>query len=92
MILKGQGQARLHLKSNDPWSREWGPVQSAKSGPTPTPPGALGSATSAPSNGARPLPRRNRIRMGPQVVPPTECFDPGPKRRALTPTQTLDLA
>ena len=27
MILEGQGQARLHLKSNDPWSHEWGPVQ-----------------------------------------------------------------
>ena len=27
MILEGQGQARLHLKFNDPWSHEWGPVQ-----------------------------------------------------------------
>src|SRR5208283_3496835 len=27
LILEGQGQARLHLKSNDPWSHEWGPVQ-----------------------------------------------------------------
>src|SRR5271166_3297448 len=27
LILEGQGQARLHLKSNPPWSREWGPVQ-----------------------------------------------------------------
>src|ERR1700680_150186 len=26
LILEGQGQARLHLKSNHPWSREWGPV------------------------------------------------------------------
>jgi hypothetical protein len=26
LILEGQGQARLHLKSNDPWSHEWGPV------------------------------------------------------------------
>jgi hypothetical protein len=24
--LKGQRQARLHLKFNDPWSHEWGPV------------------------------------------------------------------
>ena len=24
MILEGQGQARLHLKFNDPWSHEWG--------------------------------------------------------------------
>jgi len=29
LILEGQGQARLHLKSNDPWSYEWGPVQVA---------------------------------------------------------------
>jgi hypothetical protein len=29
LILQGQGQARLHLKSNTPWSREWGPVQRA---------------------------------------------------------------
>jgi len=28
LILVGQGQARLHLKFNDPWSHEWGPVQS----------------------------------------------------------------
>src|SRR5208283_3718287 len=27
LILEGQGQARLHLKFNDPWSHEWGPVQ-----------------------------------------------------------------
>ena len=27
MILEGQRQARLHLKFNDPWSHEWGPVQ-----------------------------------------------------------------
>ncbi len=27
LILEGQRQARLHLKSDDPWSREWGPVQ-----------------------------------------------------------------
>src|SRR5271166_3258905 len=27
LILEGQGQARLHLKSNDPWSHQWGPVQ-----------------------------------------------------------------
>ena len=27
-ILEGQRQARLHLKFNDPWSHEWGPVQS----------------------------------------------------------------
>ena len=26
LILEGQGQARLHLKSNAPWSHEWGPV------------------------------------------------------------------
>ena len=26
MILEGQRQARLHLKFNDPWSHEWGPV------------------------------------------------------------------
>jgi hypothetical protein len=26
LILEGQRQARLHLKSNDPWSHEWGPV------------------------------------------------------------------
>ena len=29
-ILEGQGQARLHLKSNDPWSHEWGPVHTAR--------------------------------------------------------------
>lgn len=29
MILEGQRQARLHLKFNDPWSHEWGPVQAA---------------------------------------------------------------
>ena len=28
MILEGQGQARLHLKSNRPWSHQWGPVHS----------------------------------------------------------------
>ena len=28
LILEGQGQARLHLKFNDPWSHEWGPVHS----------------------------------------------------------------
>jgi hypothetical protein len=27
LILEGQRQARLHLKFNDPWSHEWGPVQ-----------------------------------------------------------------
>ena len=27
LILEGQGQARLHLKSNAPWSHERGPVQ-----------------------------------------------------------------
>src|SRR5271166_1627680 len=27
LILEGQGQARLHLKSNPPWSHQWGPVQ-----------------------------------------------------------------
>ena len=27
LILEGQGQARSHLKSNVPWSHEWGPVQ-----------------------------------------------------------------
>ena len=27
-FLKDKGKARLHLKSNDPWSREWGPAQS----------------------------------------------------------------
>jgi hypothetical protein len=27
LIFEGQGQARLHLKSNHPWSHEWGPVQ-----------------------------------------------------------------
>jgi hypothetical protein len=27
LILEGQQQARLHLKFNDPWSHEWGPVQ-----------------------------------------------------------------
>ena len=27
MILEGQRQARLHLNFNDPWSHEWGPVQ-----------------------------------------------------------------
>ena len=26
MILEGQEQARLHLKSNDPVSHEWGPA------------------------------------------------------------------
>ncbi len=26
LFLEGQGQARLHLKSKDPWSHEWGPV------------------------------------------------------------------
>ena len=26
LILEGQGQARLHLKSNPSWSHEWGPV------------------------------------------------------------------
>ena len=26
LILEGQRQARLHLKFNDPWSLEWGPV------------------------------------------------------------------
>ena len=26
LILEGQRQARLHLKFNDPWSHEWGPV------------------------------------------------------------------
>ena len=29
LILEGQGQARLHLKSKDPWSHEWGPVHIA---------------------------------------------------------------
>ena len=28
LILEGQGQARSHLKSNAPWSHEWGPVHS----------------------------------------------------------------
>src|SRR5271165_1783675 len=28
LILEGQGQARLHLKFNDPWSYEWGPAHS----------------------------------------------------------------
>jgi putative transposase len=28
LIIKGQGQARLHLKSKPPWSHQWGPVQS----------------------------------------------------------------
>jgi hypothetical protein len=27
LILEGQGQARLHLKSNHPWSHQWGPAQ-----------------------------------------------------------------
>ena len=27
LILEGQGQAKLHLKSNGPWSHEWGPLQ-----------------------------------------------------------------
>jgi hypothetical protein len=27
LIIKGQGQARLHLKSKPPWSHQWGPVQ-----------------------------------------------------------------
>src|SRR5271169_4922375 len=27
LILEGQEQARLHLKSNPPWSHQWGPVQ-----------------------------------------------------------------
>jgi len=27
VILEGQGQARLHLKFNDPSTHEWGPVQ-----------------------------------------------------------------
>jgi hypothetical protein len=27
LILEGQGQARLHLKSKISWSHEWGPVQ-----------------------------------------------------------------
>ena len=27
LILEGQRQARLHLKFNDLWSHEWGPVQ-----------------------------------------------------------------
>ena len=26
LILEGQGQATSHLKSNVPWSHEWGPV------------------------------------------------------------------
>ena len=30
LILEGQGQARSHLKSNVPWSHEWGPVQSVR--------------------------------------------------------------
>ena len=30
MILEGQGQARLHLKSIPSWSHEWGPVQSQR--------------------------------------------------------------
>jgi hypothetical protein len=29
LIFEGQGQARLHLKSKLPWSREWGPVQTS---------------------------------------------------------------
>ena len=29
LILEGQGQARLHLNFNDPWSHEWGPVHEA---------------------------------------------------------------
>ena len=29
LILEGQGQASLHLKSNPPWSHEWGPVHTA---------------------------------------------------------------
>ena len=29
-ILEGQGQARLHLKSNPKWSHEWGPVQTVR--------------------------------------------------------------
>src|SRR5208283_4598333 len=27
LIFERQGQARLHLKSNPPWSHQWGPVQ-----------------------------------------------------------------
>jgi hypothetical protein len=30
LILEGQRQARLHLKFNDPWSHEWGPVHSER--------------------------------------------------------------
>src|SRR5208337_718216 len=30
LILEGQGQARLHLKSNPPWSHQWGPVHSER--------------------------------------------------------------
>jgi hypothetical protein len=30
------GAARLHLKFNDPWSHEWGPVQIGRSCSTPS--------------------------------------------------------
>ncbi len=33
LILEGQEQARLHLKSNPPWSHQWGPVHFAKAQP-----------------------------------------------------------
>jgi 2OG-Fe(II) oxygenase superfamily len=33
ILLEGQGQARSHLKSNIPWSHEWGPVQSVARDP-----------------------------------------------------------
>jgi hypothetical protein len=35
LILEGQGQARSHLKFNNHWSPEWGPVHS-QLGPGPT--------------------------------------------------------
>jgi hypothetical protein len=50
LILEGQGQARLHLKSNDPWSHEWGPVHSPSTRFTPhSPDDSLIAAEAAPA-------------------------------------------
>ncbi len=41
MILEGQGQARLHLKSIPSWSHEWGPVHTLAGGDTLTDTGVI---------------------------------------------------
>ena len=54
LIPEGQGQARSHLKSNVPWSHEWGPVQSAR---VCRPAGRIGEAGRPSSGPASPAAR-----------------------------------